>query len=104
MPKSTTKRRAVTKRTTSKSKRAKSRAGKRTRQATKSSAAAPRLRTKRERPSVQDEEAAFNEALIASGDAARPDEDGKLPPGATPEIVEDQAGNVRVVRRRFSVT
>jgi hypothetical protein len=53
---------------------------------------------------VQDEEAAFNEALIASGEAARPDQEGKLPPGATHEIVEDQAGNVRVVRRRFSVT
>ena len=58
---------------------------------------------KPERPSLEDE-AAFSETLIASGEAARPDANGKLPPGATHEIVEDQAGNVKVVRRRFSVT
>jgi hypothetical protein len=58
---------------------------------------------KPERPSPE-EEAAFSEALIASGEAARPDANGKLPRGATHEIVEDESGNVKVVRRRFSVT
>ena len=58
---------------------------------------------KPERPSPE-EEAAFSETLIATGEAARPDAQGRLPRGATHEIVEDEAGNVRVVRRRFSVT
>lgn len=58
---------------------------------------------KPQRPSPEDE-AAFSETLIATGAAARPDAKGRLPPGATHEIVEDEAGNVRVVRRRFSVT
>jgi hypothetical protein len=58
---------------------------------------------KPERPSPRDE-AAFSETLIATGEAARPDATGRLPRGATHEIVEDEAGNVKVVRRRFSVT
>ena len=48
--------------------------------------------------------AAFVESLVATGQAARLDKDGKLPAGATHKIVEDEAGNVTVVRRRFSVT
>jgi hypothetical protein len=50
------------------------------------------------------EEAAFTEALIASGQAAPHDKNGKLPRGATHKIVEDQEGNITVVRRRFSIT
>lgn len=50
------------------------------------------------------EEAAFTEALIASGQAAPLDKNGKLPRGATHKIVEDQEGNITVVRRRFSIT
>ncbi len=49
-------------------------------------------------------EAAFAESLIASGQAARLDREGKLPAGATHKIIEDEAGNVKVVRRRFSVS
>lgn len=48
-------------------------------------------------------EAAFRETLIESGEAARLDKEGKLPAGATHKIVEDEAGNVKVVRRRFSM-
>lgn len=41
-------------------------------------------------------------ALIARGEAARA-VDGELPDGATHEIVEDDEGNLTVVRRRFSI-
>ncbi|MGH8721951.1 MAG: hypothetical protein ACREU4_08200, partial [Burkholderiales bacterium] len=62
----------------------------------------PRQPVPIERASPEDE-AAFVEALIESGQAARVDEEGKLPPGATHKIVEDEEGNVKVVRRRFSI-
>ncbi len=45
----------------------------------------------------------YVEALIARGEAARA-VDGELPGDATHEIVEDEDGNVTVVRRRFSIT
>ena len=48
------------------------------------------------------EEKAFVDTLIATGEAACPDADGKLPPGATHAIVPDQRGKPTVVRRRFS--
>jgi hypothetical protein len=54
------------------------------------------------RPTVE-EEAACVESLIESGEAARLDKEGKLPAGATHKIVEDEKGNVKVVRRRFSM-
>lgn len=44
----------------------------------------------------------YIEALIARGEAARAI-DGVLPDGATHEIVEDEHGNVTVVRRRFLI-
>ncbi|HKH49936.1 MAG TPA: hypothetical protein VKM72_35225 [Thermoanaerobaculia bacterium] len=48
-------------------------------------------------------EKAFIESLIATGQAARPDKRGKLPAGATHEIVESDTDNEpKVVRRRFS--
>jgi hypothetical protein len=48
------------------------------------------------------DEAAFVRALIERGEAAKA-VDGKLPPGATHEIVEDRPGQLpKVVRRRFS--
>ena len=53
---------------------------------------------------TSEDEAAFTEAVIASGEAKRLDEQGKLPAGATHKIVEDEHGNVKVVRRRFSMT
>ena len=65
-------------------------------------AAAPPTPTICEQPTPE-EEAAFVDTLIASGHAARLDQQGKLPAGATHKIVEDEAGNVKVVRRRFSL-
>src|SRR5262245_66257944 len=50
------------------------------------------------------EEAAYTQTVIATGEAARPDAEGKLPAGATHQIIEDEAGNAKVVRRRFSTT
>jgi hypothetical protein len=49
-------------------------------------------------------ESAFVEALVESGQAARPDAGGKLPKGATHELVENKKGEVTVVRRRFSIS
>jgi hypothetical protein len=47
-------------------------------------------------------EEAFVRGLIARGEAAKA-VDGKLPPGATHEIVEECPGRLpKVVRRRFS--
>jgi hypothetical protein len=48
------------------------------------------------------DEAAFVESLIANGQAAKRRPDGTLPPGATHELIEDENGERRVVRRRFS--
>jgi hypothetical protein len=48
------------------------------------------------------EEAAFVKGLLERGEAAKA-VDGKLPPGATYEIVEERPGKLpKVVRRRFS--
>jgi hypothetical protein len=73
------------------------------RKANASAVSAPPNSMTSEQPTRQ-EEAALVEALIASGEAARLDEQGRLPAGATHKIVEDQAGNMKVVRRRFSMT
>ena len=56
-----------------------------------------------EQPSKEHEDA-YIESLIESGQAAPLTKEGKLPPGATHKIVEDEHGNVKVVRRRFSIT
>ncbi len=44
--------------------------------------------------------------LLVRGEAARPDEHGNLPPGATHEIVEEPGSGrpPKVRRRRFSMT
>ena len=47
-------------------------------------------------------EKAYVDSLIANGQAARPLGDGTLPPGATHELIEDENGVMRAVRRRFS--
>ena len=48
------------------------------------------------------DEAAFVRAVLERGEAAKA-VDGKLPPGATYEIVEERPGRLpKVVRRRFS--
>ena len=45
----------------------------------------------------------FVRGLVERGEAAKPDGSGKLPPGATHEIVgETETGLPIVVRRRFS--
>ena len=66
---------------------------------------APGDEAPREDPETSDPEAAAREAfeagLRARGEAARA-VDGKLPPGATHEIVTDEDGTERLVRRRFS--
>ena len=49
-------------------------------------------------------EAAFVAMLIANGQAAAPDSDGKLPTGATHELLKDSDGKLSVRRRRFSAT
>jgi hypothetical protein len=82
--------------------RAKAKAGSSSRARKKSTTKAVKRTAAKPRPSARDE-AAFNEALIASGQAARPDAQGKLPRGATHSIVEDDRGKVTVVRRRFSM-
>ena len=54
-------------------------------------------------PEEERAERKFVEDLVRRGEAAWPDKDGKLPPGATHEIVEEKPGQPpKVVRRRFS--
>lgn len=49
-------------------------------------------------------EEAFVRGLIERGEAAKTDQDGKLPPGATHEIVEQVEGGLpKIRRRRFSL-
>jgi len=52
-------------------------------------------------PSPADE-AAYLEMLIKTGQAV-PAGRGKMPPGATHELVPDARGHVKAVRRRFSI-
>jgi len=73
----------------------KSSAGRRTRGPERSSTA-----PKHERAA----EEAFVRGLIERGEAAKPDQNGKLPPGATHEIVEEVEGGLpKIRRRRFSM-
>ena len=51
---------------------------------------------------VEEAERAYVAGLIARGEAAHPDEHGKLPAGATHELVEDHEGRVTARRKRFS--
>lgn len=51
---------------------------------------------------VEEAERAYVAGLIARGEAAPVDEDGKLPAGATHELVEDDEGHLTVHRKRFS--
>lgn len=68
-------------------------------------AAPKRARGAKETKKAKDakERDAFVESLIAHGQAAKPRADGTLPPGATHEITEGKDGEVKVVRRRFSL-
>ena len=50
------------------------------------------------------EERRYVEDLVARGEAAEPDAEGNLPPGATHEIIgRRRDGLPRVRRRRFSI-
>ena len=42
----------------------------------------------------------FVRDAVVRGDAARPGEDGELPPGATHEIVAEREGEPPAIRRR----
>ena len=57
--------------------------------------------TRARRKKAPDEDA-FTRSLVVHGQAAKAGPDGKLPPGATHELVEDDQGQVKAVRRRFS--
>lgn len=50
----------------------------------------------------EEDEALFVRSLIERGEAAKPDAEGNLPPGATHEIVDDTCDPPKVKRRRFS--
>jgi len=52
--------------------------------------------------SPEEAEALFVAGLLARGEAAPADDRGQLPAGATHELIEDEAGNTTVKRRRFS--
>jgi hypothetical protein len=59
-------------------------------------------RTAEASPEQQRAEEAFIRGLVQRGEAAKADEHGNLPPGATHEIVgESPSGLPIVVRRRF---
>lgn len=47
-------------------------------------------------------EKAYVAGLITRGEAARPDEHGNLPAGATHELIDDGQGNLTARRKRFS--
>ena len=49
------------------------------------------------------EEGAFEESLLAHGQAAPRKAGGTLPPGATHEITVRENGEKKIVRRRFSI-
>jgi hypothetical protein len=55
-----------------------------------------------EQPSPEHQQA-YVETLIQTGEAAHLTKDGKLPAGATHKIVETDDGQIKVVRRRFSI-
>ena len=63
---------------------------------------APTKRAKSSDRAARAEKEAYVRSLIAHGQAAKAGPDGKLPPGAKHELVEDDKGEVTVVRRRFS--
>jgi hypothetical protein len=53
-----------------------------------------------ERRAREAAERSYVEGLLARGEAAKPDEHGNLPPGATHEIVEWKEGELPKLRRR----
>jgi len=68
------------------------------------SARKPAARAKARKTSgAKKAEQAFEESLLAHGQAAKRRPDGTLPPGATHEITVAENGEKKIVRRRFSI-
>lgn len=65
-------------------------------------AVAPRHGVSAGEDEVEEAGRALVAGLIARGEAVKPDEHGKLPPGATHELGEDDEGRTTARRRRFS--
>jgi hypothetical protein len=66
----------------------------------KSGTRSPNTRSELERAA----EEAFARGVIERGEAARPNRKGKLPPGATHEIIDAPEGELpKIRRRRFSL-
>ena len=62
----------------------------------------PRTTAKPSGGTKRAEEQAFVKSLVAHGQAVAVPPGGKLPPGATHELVECDGGELKVVRKRFS--
>jgi hypothetical protein len=62
------------------------------------------MRDERSEPDEPVEDERYVDDLIERGEAAEPDENGKLPPDATHELIPPKrpGERPRVVRRRFS--
>ncbi len=73
--------------------------------ATRKAVSKPRKRpgTGKGHESDKKEADAYTRSLVAHGQAVKVPAGGKLPSGATHELVEDADGTVRPVRRRFSL-
>lgn len=68
---------------------------------------APKAKTKAppaDECSDAEAESAHVESLISTGEAAEVDSEGKLPPGATHELVKTEGEEPKVIRKRFSIT
>lgn len=65
-------------------------------------ARSPRPATRSRSTKKSPDEEKFTRALVKHGQAVEVPEGGSLPPGATHELVKDENGEVRLVRRRFS--
>ena len=78
--------------------------GKQSRARTSTTAARPGKPKAATDPDVDEssEEAAFTRSLVVHDQAAKPLPDGSLPRGATHELVKDDKGELKPVRRRFS--
>ena len=64
--------------------------------------AAARPKSRKAPAARKKDQDAFEESLLAHGQAAKPNADGTLPPGATHEITVAENGTKKIVRRRFS--
>lgn len=70
--------------------------------AKKTSPRKPRRAAAKRSGATKREQKAFIKSLIAHGQAVAVRPGQKLPPGATHKLIKDDAGEVTVVRKRFS--